>query len=312
LTSSFQVAVTATANEFAGVYRNKQYHPADFQHVLSRASAAGVKKIMLTGMASSDITTNAEIARSRPSECSMTVGVHPYHAAEPYAASSDGTAYYSAMITAMTDIQIASPGLVTAFGELGLDYDHLDHADKTTQLRCFTDQLELFVSHQFDLPLFLHCRAAFDDFVTTITPFLSHLPRRGLVHSFVGTEAQMRTLVSMGLDVSVNGFSFKDRESLLMVASLPLSHLQLETDAPWGIIQPSSEVAKRYLVNAKPLPASKKKDKWSAETMVKERNETCAMAQVAFVVAGLKAVSVEQVTDAAWQNSISMFWPNEA
>jgi TatD DNase family protein len=41
--------------------------------------------------------------------------------------------------------------------------------------------------------------------------------------------------------------------------------------------------------------------------MVKERNESCAIGQVAFVVAGLKGISVDQVADAAWENSVRMF-----
>jgi TatD DNase family protein len=132
-----------------------------------------------------------------------------------------------------------------------------------------------------------------------------------LVHSFVGSTAQMQKLVDMGLEVSVNGFAFKDRESLEMVAAVPLDKLQLETDAPWGVIQANSEVAKRYLGNVPVLPQSKKKDKWQEGCMVKERNESCGISHVAFVVAGLKGISVEEVAKAAWQNSRRMFWGGE-
>lgn len=299
--------MTATAKDFAGIYRNKQYHEPDFSAVLDRASVAGVKKIMLTGMSLPDVTFNADIARSRPSQCSITVGVHPYHAAEPYADNSNGSEYFSSMAKVIRDLQLESPTMISAFGELGLDYDHLELADKETQLKCFKAQLELFVAENHDLPLFLHCRAAFDDFVAAIEPYLSQLPRRGLVHSFVGSATQMKKLTDMGFDVSVNGFAFKDRESLEMVAAVPLERLQLETDAPWGIIQPSSEVAKRYLKNAPPLPSSKKKDKFQMGSMVKERNESCAMSHVAFIVAGLKGMNVEQVGKVAWENSVKMF-----
>ncbi|KAH0145179.1 Mg-dependent DNase, partial [Aureobasidium melanogenum] len=147
------VAVTATAKEFAGIYRNKQYHPPDFASVLERAESAGVQKVMLTGMSSSDIAFDADIARSRPSHCSITVGVHPYHACEPYASGSDGSDYYDSMAKAINEFKVSEAGLVTAFGELGLDYDHLELADKETQLRCFKDQLDLFVAQKWDLPL---------------------------------------------------------------------------------------------------------------------------------------------------------------
>lgn len=263
---------------------------------------------MLTGMSSSDIDFNAEIARSRPLHCSITIGVHPYHANEPYTNNSNSKDYYDSMAKQITDLKTSAPGLVTAYGELGLDYDHLELADKETQLRCFKDQLDFFVAQKWDFPLFLHCRAAFDDFVSVMEGYIPQLPRGGLVHSFVGTTAQMQKLVSLGLDISVNGFSFKDRDSLEMVCAIPLEKLQLETDAPWGIIQASSEVAKRYLVNAPTLPASKKKDKFVMGSMVKERNESCSMSHVAFIVAGLKGISVEEVAKAACENSMRLFW----
>jgi TatD DNase family protein len=302
-----QVAVTATAKEFAGIYRNKQYHEPDFSAVLDRALAAKVKKVMLTGMSPSDAQFNADIARARPDQCSITVGVHPYHASEPYANGSDGDGYFASMAQTIADLQSENPKLVSAFGELGLDYDHLEWASKDVQIQCFKGQLDLFVEEKYDLPLFLHCRAAFEDFVAVLEPYLPQLPRRGLVHSFVGSSGQMTKLTDMGFDVSVNGFSFKDRESLEMVAAVPLERLQLETDAPWGTIQPSSEVAKRYLVNAPPLPASKKRDKFQMGMMVKERNESCAISQIAFIVAGVRGLSVDEVAQAAWHNSTKMF-----
>jgi TatD DNase family protein len=296
--------VTATAREFAGVYRNKQYHEADINAVLDRALAAGVEKVILTGMSLRDVVFNLEIAKRRPSQCSITIGVHPYHAAE---ADEAGEEYFQNLAQAVNDLIREEPDTIAAFGELGLDYDRTTGAPKDAQIRTFKRQLDLIVSERWTLPLFLHCRAAFDDFVDILTPYLARLSQRGLVHSFVGTSKQMQKLVELGLDVSVNGFSFRNRESLEMIRHIPLERLQIETDAPWGELQASSEVAKTYLANATPLPASKKKDKFEMGKMVKERNESCTMERVAFVVAGLKSLSVEEVAGHAWANSTRMF-----
>ncbi|KXH41763.1 TatD family hydrolase [Colletotrichum simmondsii] len=307
------VAVTATAKDFAGFYRGKQYHQPDFDAVLDRASAAGVDKVMLTGMSLSDAATNLSIAKSRPAgTCFVTIGIHPYHAAEPDAEEDGGEEGHFKKLAEVVRETLSSasegnPSPLAAFGELGLDYDRLNHASKEAQIRTFKRQLDLFVEEKLDLPLFLHCRAAYDDFVEIIKPYLPNLPRRGLVHSFVGTSAQMKTLVELGLDVSVNGFGFQDRESLEMVRDIPLENLQIETDAPWGEIPAGSEVAKRYLGSASALPQSKKKDKFELGLMVKGRNESCTMDRVAFVVAGLKGLSVDEVADAAWRNSVKMF-----
>lgn len=305
LTSYAQVAVTATANEFKGIYRGKQYHPADFPNTLDRALSAGVEKIVLTGMSLDDVSTNLEIAKSRPDgSCFFTIGVHPYHAAEPL---TEGPSYLEKIKEAIEDNLQQGRRHLVAYGELGLDYDRLNLADKPTQLAIFKAQLDMFVANKWDLPLFLHCRNAFEDFVDVMSSYVDALPRRGLVHSFVGSQEQMEKLVSLNLDVSVNGFSFQTRESLDMAAAIPLRHLQIETDAPWGELKPISEVVKRYLTNLPALPASKKRDKWESSSMVKERNESCTIARIAYIVAGLKGISVEEVAEAAWENSVEMF-----
>lgn len=324
LLTTRQVAVTATAKEFQGFYRGKQYHQPDFAQTLDRAAVAGVDKVMLTGMSVSDIPTNLAVAASRPAgSCFVTMGVHPYHAGEPVAAEGGADAYMGQLREGIRGALAQRPTLLAAFGELGLDYDRLQHAGRDAQLATFRAQLELLAAEPAwdHLPLFLHLRGSaesgvFDDFVGVLTPYMVTAGggrRRGLVHSFVGTRAQMEVLVGdaaaggLGLDVSVNGFSFQDRASLDMVAAVPLDRLQIETDAPWGEIRATSEVAKRYLANAPPLPAAKKKDKWDPACMVKERNESCAMERVAFVVAGLKGIGVEEVAEAAYRNSINMF-----
>ncbi|KAI4906654.1 hypothetical protein J4E90_010342 [Alternaria incomplexa] len=301
------VAVTATAKEFAGIYRGKQYHEPDFDAVLDRALAAGVEKVMLTGMYASDASFNLGIARKRPEQCRVTIGVHPYHAVE---ADEGGEEYYKSLSDSITTTMTEEPHLLAAFGELGLDYDKLAEAPKDVQIRVFKRQLDMIVSAGWKLPLFLHCRAAFEDFVAILGSYMDRLPlRSGLVHSFVGTTAQMQTLTGMGLHVSVNNFAFRDRDSLDMIRHVPMDKLQIETDAPWGDIQVSSEVAKAYLKNATKWSwGSKKKDKFSMGDMVKERNESCNVEKVALVVAGIKGAGVEEVAESAWKNSVGMFF----
>jgi len=254
-------------------------------------------------MSTTDVDFNLNIAKARLGQCFVTVGVHPYHANEIAEDPSSLDRLKNAVDTTLSQER----SLVAAFGELGLDYDRTEHASKEVQISAFKSQLDLIVQEGWDLPLFLHCRAAFEDFTRIIKPYLPQLPRSGLVHSFVGSTAQMQELIKLGLEVSVNGFSLKTRASLDMVAAIPLEQLHLETDAPWGEIKSTSEVATLYLKNAPALPASKKKDKWDAHAMVKERNESCTISRVAFVVAGLKDLSVEEVAEAAWQNSVRLF-----
>lgn len=57
---------------------------------------------------------------------------------------------------------------------------------------------------------------------------------------------------------------------------------------------------------------SVKKEKWVEGAMVKSRNEPCMIERVAKVVAGIKGVEVEEVCEAAWQNTIKVFGLDES
>jgi len=83
------------------------------------------------------------------------------------------------------------------------------------------------------LPLFLHSRAAAEDFERLLGERLEELPRRGLVHSFTGTMEEMQRLVGMGFHVGVNGCSMKTEGNAEVVRAIPLERLQIETDGPW-------------------------------------------------------------------------------
>ncbi|KAK0119813.1 hypothetical protein ONS95_011245 [Cadophora gregata] len=294
------VAVTYTADEFQGIYRGRKYHEPDFSAVLNRAQDIGCSKILLTTMTIKGAHENLEVCKKYPETCYMTLGVHPYHASELY----QGGDQVTKLKQLGREFIATNERAFVAFGEIGLDYDNLHRADKESQQRAFRDQLELAV--EFQLPLFLHVRAACDDFISIISPYLPRLRTPGLVHSFAGTKHEMLRLVGLGFHISVNGVSFQSEELLDMVKYIPLTHLQLETDAPWCEISPKSP-AMRYLVDASPLPPSKRHGKFVEGQMVKGRNEPCTIERVARVVAGVKEVPLDKITAVAWKNSVGMF-----
>ena len=161
--------------------------------------------------------------------CYATVGVHPC-SAKRFDTYPGGP---SALLRAIKDLAIVAKdaGHVTAFGEIGLDYDRLFLTEKDQQLKYFEAQLEIAKSVQ--LPLFLHSRAASEDFERLLASSLPDLPKKGLVHSFTGTIEEMERLVAMGLDIGINGCSMKTEENLDLVRAVPLERLQIETDGPW-------------------------------------------------------------------------------
>lgn len=299
-----QVAVTFTADQFQGIYRGKQYHDPDFAEVLKRAREYECDKVMLTTMTLEGAKQNLQAVREAPTMCKMTLGVHPYHAAEIY--EKPESQYLNELRELGETLLAEKSSPLAAFGEIGLDYEYLERADKETQQRAFREQLELAV--HFQLPVFLHVRESTEDFISIIEPYLPRLPRGGLVHSFAGTKDEMLRLVGLGFEISVNGVSFRTDEQLEMVKHIPLDKLQLETDAPWCEVLGNDPKIAPFLEKARPLPPSRKHNKFIMGQMVKTRNESCNMERVGLVVAGLKGISLEEVAQAAWENSSRMFW----
>ncbi|EPS28668.1 hypothetical protein PDE_03614 [Penicillium oxalicum 114-2] len=287
---------------FRGHYHGKKAHDDDLDDVVQRAKDVGCAKFMVTGSDLVESQAAVQIARDYPGFCYATVGVHPCQAKlfDEYPGGP------SKMLEELRQLAIESKeaGFTVAFGEIGLDYDRLFLSKKEPQLKYFEAQLDLAI--EVGLPLFLHSRAASEDFERLLSSRLDRLPKGGLVHSFTGTMEEMQRLVALGLDIGVNGCSMKTEENLEVVKAIPLERLQIETDGPWCEIRPSHASAK-HLDGAPDLPKSVKKEKWQKGLMVKGRNEPVAIARVAHVIASVKGITVEEVCEAAWNNSIKMF-----
>lgn len=247
---------------------------------------------MVTGSDLAESKNAVKLAEEYPGLCYATVGVHPC-SAKSFAEYPEGPDKLLSDLKKLAQ-ESRDSGAATAFGEIGLDYDRLHYCDKDTQLLYFAKQLDLAI--ELEMPLFLHSRAAASDFESLLKERLDKLPQRGLVHSFTGTLEEMRNIVNMGFDVGINGCSMKTEENIAVVKKLPLERLQIETDGPWCDMRPSHASAK-YLKDAPEMPKAVKKEKWSSECLVKGRNEPCAITQVAWAVAGIKGVGVEEVCE---------------
>lgn len=234
---------------------------------------------------------------------------------------------------------------LVAMGEFGLDYDRLHYCSKTIQLHSFAAQLKMVAEMKSQLPLFLHSRAAHADFVRLLKEAfgekLERLEKGGVVHSFTGTAEEMRELMELGLFIGINGCSFKTVENCAVVQEVHLDRLMIETDGPWCEVRPSHEGYK-YLIEKKPEPEQNgtavtpdatgkpqkqkqnkknqkkepdvperykvvKKEKWEEGAMVKGRNEPCSIERIAKIIAGIKGVSVEEICEASWKNTVAVF-----
>lgn len=312
--------------------------------------------MIVTGSDLSESEKAIHLADTHPGILYATVGVHPCNA-QSFTTHPTGP---SSLLSSLSQLAHAGKvaGTCVAFGEIGLDYDRLFLCPKDIQLQYFDAQLVLATGLQ--LPLFLHSRAASEDFEGLLRKYLDRLPKRGVVHSFTGSGEEMKRLVELGFDIGINGCSLKTEGNLDVIREIPLDRIQLETDGPWCEMRASHASAK-YLVTPTPpsspststtttnysrlfkknnknninkeegegrtttttsttqapqpppvsklpqLPKAVKKEKWDKDCIIKGRWEPVGITHVAWVVARVKGISVEELAEAAWRNSIRMF-----
>ncbi|ORY88049.1 tatD related DNase [Leucosporidium creatinivorum] len=295
---------------FRGSYHGKQAHSDDFLDILERARAAGVGTQLLTGDCLSGSKEVIALAKEHAG-LYATTGCHPCRAQEFDTFPGGPDAYLEALAKVIEENK-GPEGRVLAVGECGLDYDRLHLCPKDVQLKHFPPQLEL--ASRFNLPLFLHSRAAHRDFVDIIKAHVK--PLRGVVHSHSESLEQALECIQLGFYIGIN-CSLKTPENVECVRQLPLDKIMIESDCPWCEIRPShashphlstitSSITHSHL---EPLyiPPSVKKERWTSGKGVKGRNEPCSTGQVAWVVSQLKGVSVEEVAEQTYRNTCELF-----
>ena len=193
---------------------------ADRDAVLTRAAAAGVARIVVTGTSVTSSAQAGELCEARPKALFATAGVHPHHAA-------DFDVHTSAALRAL----LRGPAFV-AVGECGLDFFR-DYSPRDAQRSAFTAQLELAADVQ--KPVFLHQRDAHDEFVALLAPLRQRLVG-GVAHCFTGGPTELAAYLELDLYIGVTGWVCDERrgaELRAAVPQIPLDRLLVETDAPY-------------------------------------------------------------------------------
>ncbi|HEX5123842.1 MAG TPA: TatD family hydrolase [Rhodanobacteraceae bacterium] len=188
---------------------------ADRASVLARAREAGVTRQIVPAIALSGFGKLRDLCRDEAG-LFPAYGLHPMYLAEHASSHLDALAEW---------IERERP---VAVGECGLDF-YVEGLDRDAQQRYLDAQLAL--AKDFDLPVILHARRAFDDVAAAIRRVGG---LRGVVHSFSGSEEQAQQFFKLGFHLGIGGPVTYERAQRLrsIVATMPIEWLLLETDSP--------------------------------------------------------------------------------
>jgi len=197
-------------------------YPLDPDQTLKDAARDGVTRVIAVGCTLEDSKAAVEFA-ARHDNVWAAIGLHP-HEAEHYVDNPKSLQEFR---------DLANKPKVVAIGETGLDYFY-EHSNRGDQAKLLRFQLDLALEH--NLPLIFHVREAFSDFWKIFDEYKSASQRlTGVVHSFSSGPDDLKSIISRGLHVGLNGImTFTKRGDQLEAAkAVPKELLLLETDAPF-------------------------------------------------------------------------------
>ncbi len=199
----------------------------DRLEVLERAKKAGLTHIVNPGINISSSFEAVNLSEKYP-EVYAAVGIHP----------NDATTWNDGSFDQINNL--TKHLKVVAIGEIGLDY-YRDQAPRELQRQLFREQLRL--AAQNNLPVIIHSRQASSDILSILIEWIADLKtdhprlaqRPGVLHSYSGDLETARQAIELNFKIGITGpVTFHNASKLQqLVTAIPLTHLLVETDAPF-------------------------------------------------------------------------------
>jgi TatD DNase family protein len=187
--------------------------------VLARARGAGVAGFLNISTRRSEWDRVVGTAR-REGDVWASVGIHPHEA--------DGHHDMGA-----AELREGAEGArVIGIGETGLDY-YYDKSDRSVQQDLF--RMHIGVARETGLPVIIHTRDAEADTAAILADEMARGAFPALIHCFTASRDFARTVLDLGLSISLSGIvTFKNAAELQEIAKeLPRDRLLVETDSPF-------------------------------------------------------------------------------
>lgn len=236
----------------------------DAEAAIGRALEAGVGKMIQADVDSRERDALWEIGDRHPGVLYAMLGLYPGSVDDNWREEIDRMLPYRERD-------------IVAVGEIGLDYHEGKQFEKQ-QKEALRVQFEL--AAQWDLPVNIHLRDAWEDFIAVLKD-CSHLHLRGNLHCFSGSLEVFERVNRYGdFSVGIGGVvTFRNASLARTLRDIPAERILLETDAP-------------YLA---PVPHRG------------ERNESAFLPLVAAKVAEIKGLSLEEIGRITTLNAEKLF-----
>ncbi|WPN47910.1 TatD family hydrolase [Pseudomonas sp. P8_241] len=240
---------------------------ADRQALMDESRALGVRRMVVLGVYQGNWQRVWELVQSDP-DLYAAFGLHPVYL------DDHRPEHLSELGDWLT--RLAGHRQLCAVGEIGLDY-FIESLDRARQQTLFDAQLQL--AADFNLPALIHVRRSHAAVIATLKRF--KLKRAGIIHAFAGSSEEAREYIRLGFKLGLGGAATWPQALRMhrVLAELPLDAVVLETDSP--------DMAPAMFPG--------------------QRNSPAHLLAICAALAGIMAISPEQLAAASTANACELF-----
>ncbi|GGD19652.1 TatD family hydrolase [Hyunsoonleella pacifica] len=190
----------------------------DRHSVIKRALQLGVSRFFIPAIDSTYTEAMLQLEKDFPEHVFLMMGLHPTHVKDNY---MDELKHVEALFLKRQ---------FYAVGEIGIDL-YWDKSTLDIQKKAFQYQIKL--AKRYQLPIVIHCRDAFDEIFEVLEAEMDD-DLFGIFHCFTGTIEQAHKAISFNMKLGIGGVvTFKNGKIDQFLSQIDLSHIVLETDAPY-------------------------------------------------------------------------------
>ncbi|MDR1346676.1 MAG: TatD family hydrolase [Bacteroidales bacterium] len=195
-----------------------EYYPKELDRVINDAIKANVIKMIVPCVNASSVPDIADATTRYSANLFGMIGLHP----------SDVNEHYQEELAELK--KHLHDTHIIGVGEIGMDLYH-DRTFLEEQRDAFLMQLHW--AKAYNLPLSIHIRDAYEEAFAVLKHF-ENQGLTGVLHCFSGGIQEAKWAVNFGFYLGIGGVvTFKNSKLKEIVKTIGLSHIVLETDAPF-------------------------------------------------------------------------------
>ena len=190
----------------------------DRNEMIQRAIDQNVTRFFIPAIDSTYTESMLKLEEDFPNNIYLMMGLHPTHVKDNYKEELQHVE------------QMLAKRKFFAIGEIGIDL-YWDKSTLQIQKDAFKHQIRL--AKQYQLPIVIHCRDAFDEVFEVLESEKSD-DLFGIFHCFTGNYEQAEKAISYQMKLGIGGVvTFKNGGIDQFLDKIDLKHVVLETDSPY-------------------------------------------------------------------------------